>query len=108
MTIPQETFGRTGHQSTRTIFGAAALARVTQEEADRALKTAAEEHDKTLESESVDVVMTDVKDYAVDLTLRFWVPPSCLRSSNSEVLKEITSMFLKHNVELAVPLRKYV
>jgi len=31
------TFGRTGHESTRTIFGAAALARVTQDEADRVL-----------------------------------------------------------------------
>ena len=30
-------FGRTGHESTRTIFGAAALARVTQEEADQTL-----------------------------------------------------------------------
>src|SRR5689334_9632726 len=30
-------FGRTGHQSTRTIFGAAALGRVTQAEADAAL-----------------------------------------------------------------------
>jgi aryl-alcohol dehydrogenase-like predicted oxidoreductase len=36
--IPKETFGRTGHQSSRTLFGAAALARVTQEEADRALE----------------------------------------------------------------------
>ena len=31
-------FGRTGHESTRTIFGAAALARVTQDEADRVLE----------------------------------------------------------------------
>lgn len=31
-------FGRTGHQSTRIIFGAAALSRVTQEEADRTLE----------------------------------------------------------------------
>ena len=30
-------FGRTGHESTRTIFGAAALARVTQDEADQTL-----------------------------------------------------------------------
>jgi len=30
-------FGRTGHESTRTIFGAAALTRVTQDEADRTL-----------------------------------------------------------------------
>ena len=30
-------FGRTGHESTRTIFGAAALARLTQEEADPVL-----------------------------------------------------------------------
>jgi len=30
-------FGRTGHMSTRTIFGAAALSNVTQEEADRTL-----------------------------------------------------------------------
>lgn len=35
--IPKHPFGRTGHLSTRTIFGAAALARVTQAEADRTL-----------------------------------------------------------------------
>jgi aryl-alcohol dehydrogenase-like predicted oxidoreductase len=33
--IQQEPFGRTGHQSSRTIFGAAALGAVTQQEADR-------------------------------------------------------------------------
>ncbi len=38
MPIPTQPFGRTGHQSTRTIFGGAALSRVTQEEADRALE----------------------------------------------------------------------
>jgi aryl-alcohol dehydrogenase-like predicted oxidoreductase len=36
--IPREPFGRTGHQSRRTLFGAAALSRVTQGEADRALE----------------------------------------------------------------------
>lgn len=35
--IPTLTFGRTGHVSTRTIFGAAALGRVTQDKADRTL-----------------------------------------------------------------------
>ena len=35
--IEQRPFGRTGHRSTVTIFGAAALARVGQDEADRAL-----------------------------------------------------------------------
>ena len=35
--IPKLTFGRTGHLSTRAIFGAAALGRVTQAEADRTL-----------------------------------------------------------------------
>jgi aryl-alcohol dehydrogenase-like predicted oxidoreductase len=35
-TIP---FGRTGHMSTRTIFGAAALARMTQEKADAVMET---------------------------------------------------------------------
>ena len=35
--IPTLPFGRTGHVSTRLLFGAAALARVGQEEADRAL-----------------------------------------------------------------------
>jgi len=35
--IPKAPFGRTGHMSTRIIFGAAALGRVTQEEADRTL-----------------------------------------------------------------------
>ncbi len=35
--IPTQTFGRTGHVSTRAIFGAAALWRVSQAEADRTL-----------------------------------------------------------------------
>ena len=37
MTIPTLPFGRTGHLSTRVIFGAASLSRVTQDVADRAL-----------------------------------------------------------------------
>jgi aryl-alcohol dehydrogenase-like predicted oxidoreductase len=37
MPIPLLPFGRTGHQSTRIIFGAAALSRVSQDVADRAL-----------------------------------------------------------------------
>lgn len=37
MAIPTLAFGRTGHMSTRTVFGAAALGRVTQAEADRTL-----------------------------------------------------------------------
>jgi aryl-alcohol dehydrogenase-like predicted oxidoreductase len=37
MTIARMEFGRTGHESTRTIFGAAALSRATQDEADAAL-----------------------------------------------------------------------
>jgi aryl-alcohol dehydrogenase-like predicted oxidoreductase len=37
MSIPLLPFGRTGHQSTRIIFGGAALSRVSQEVADRAL-----------------------------------------------------------------------
>lgn len=36
--IEQARFGRTGHQSTRTIFGAAALSRATEADADRALE----------------------------------------------------------------------
>ena len=36
--IEKQLFGRTGHASTRTLFGAAALGRVTQEEADRTLQ----------------------------------------------------------------------
>jgi hypothetical protein len=34
--LPRQPFGHTGHHSTRTIFGAAALSRATQE-ADRTL-----------------------------------------------------------------------
>src|SRR6476646_9154246 len=37
MTIATMPFGRTGHDSTRIIFGGAALGRVTQDVADRAL-----------------------------------------------------------------------
>ena len=38
MTITTQPFGRSGHMSTRTIFGAASLGSVTQEEADRTLE----------------------------------------------------------------------
>jgi len=38
MAIAQEDFGRTGHRSSRTIFGAASLSRVTQAAADRTLE----------------------------------------------------------------------
>ena len=38
MTIEKLPFGRSGHMSTRTIFGAASLGSVTQEEADRTLE----------------------------------------------------------------------
>lgn len=72
------------------------------------LRKAAEEHDKVLPGETIEVVVTDVKDYAVDLTLRFWVLPSFLRSSTSEVLKSISESYKKNNIELAVPLRKYI
>ena len=37
--IPMEMFGRSGHRSTRAIFGAAALGGVTQAEADRTMET---------------------------------------------------------------------
>ncbi len=38
MTIAKQAFGRTGHQSTKTIFGAAALGSVSQKEADQTLE----------------------------------------------------------------------
>ncbi|HEU5103627.1 MAG TPA: aldo/keto reductase [Roseiflexaceae bacterium] len=38
MAIPTLPFGRLGHQSTRTLFGAAALGRVSQDDADRTLE----------------------------------------------------------------------
>ena len=37
--LPQAPFGRTGHESTRVIFGAAALGRMRQEQADEVLET---------------------------------------------------------------------
>ena len=37
--IPTLLFGRTGHMSTRVLFGAAALSKVTQAEADKAVET---------------------------------------------------------------------
>ncbi len=38
MPIPTLPFGRTGHQSTRVIFGAASLSQVSQDEADQTLE----------------------------------------------------------------------
>ena len=42
MSLPQQAFGRTGHQSTRVIFGAAALGGMSQERADATLTLIAE------------------------------------------------------------------
>src|ERR1700760_4816223 len=36
--ISTQLFGRTGHESTRVVFGGAALSKVTQDEADRTLE----------------------------------------------------------------------
>ena len=36
--IPTMQFGQTGHESTRTIFGAAAFREVSQDEADRTME----------------------------------------------------------------------
>ena len=36
--IPKQLFGRTGHESTRVVFGGAALSKVTQDEADQTLE----------------------------------------------------------------------
>ncbi|MDE2748242.1 MAG: aldo/keto reductase [Chloroflexota bacterium] len=38
MPIPKKSFGRTGHESTRTLFGAAAFSSVSQDEADRTME----------------------------------------------------------------------
>ena len=38
MPIPKKAFGRSGHMSTRTLFGAAALGSVTQDEADQTME----------------------------------------------------------------------
>lgn len=38
MAIPKKEFGRTGHMSTRLLFGAAALGNVTQDDADRTME----------------------------------------------------------------------
>ena len=38
MPIPKKAFGRSGHLSTRTLFGAAAFSSVTQDEADRTME----------------------------------------------------------------------
>ena len=38
MPIPKKAFGRSGHMSTRTLFGAAAFSSVTQDEADRTME----------------------------------------------------------------------
>src|SRR5690349_10437064 len=44
MTISTLPFGRTGHDSTRVIFGGAGLSRVTQDVADRALDVLMQHH----------------------------------------------------------------
>src|SRR5439155_381410 len=53
--IPKAPFGKTGHQSSRTLFGAAALGRVTDAEADRALEP--RRHRESLERFPFDSVL---------------------------------------------------
>ncbi len=78
------------------------------EEALQVIRNVATEHPQVLTNETVEVVVTDVHDYAVSLTLRFWVKPDDLRNSTSMVLKEITRLFKEKNIELAIPLRKNI
>ncbi len=74
----------------------------------RFLRQAAETNTETISTENIEVAVTNVKDYVLSLTLRFWVPAGSLRSTTSEIYKEITRLFRENNIELAVPLRKYV
>lgn len=78
------------------------------ESALRFLRQVADDNSETISTENIEVAVTDVKDYVLSLTLRFWVPAAYLRSTTSEVYKEITRLFRENNIELAVPLRKYV
>ena len=57
MSIATQPFGRSGHMSTRTIFGAASLSNVTQEEADRTLEVLLRYGVGSASTESVEMKM---------------------------------------------------
>lgn len=74
----------------------------------RILRRIAEEDERRLEKQSIDVLIADVRDYAVDLMLRFWVKRDDYLKTASDVRKSISDEFKKHNIELAIPLRKNI
>lgn len=72
------------------------------------MKEVAEADPRVLKEKEILVVISNVEDYAITLTLRFWVKKEDLLSVKSDILKNVTERFRRDEVELAVPLRRNV
>jgi small conductance mechanosensitive channel len=72
------------------------------------LKDVAEKEKNKLENRQLDVFVNDIKEYMVNLTLRFWVDVKKFASTKRRIIKEIAKAFKKNKIELAVPMRKNI
>ncbi|MFA5303219.1 MAG: mechanosensitive ion channel family protein [Candidatus Nanoarchaeia archaeon] len=72
------------------------------------LSKIAKNDESMLKDRNTDVYISDIKEYMVVLTLRFWVKVEDFSSTKKKLLKKITDAFKKNKIELAVPLRKNV
>lgn len=106
ITMPVINYSATGERRVEISVGVAHECDIGK--AIEVVQNSALEHTHTIREKGVDVALSDVKDSAVYITVRFWVPRAQQRSSTSEVLREITGSFSRYNIQLAVPRREYI
>jgi small conductance mechanosensitive channel len=72
------------------------------------LKKIAKNEKNRLVDRNIDVFVNNIREYIVDLSLRFWVSVKNFSQTKRSVIKEIAKQFKKNKIELAVPMRKTI
>ncbi len=82
-----------------------------ESDADRAMavmREVAESDPERVAESGIDVRVNEVRDYALVLELRFWVPRASLFAARTRTLVALTKAFAREGIELAVPIRRTV
>jgi small conductance mechanosensitive channel len=74
----------------------------------KVLEKIAKNDEAMLKDRNLDVFISNIKDYMVVLTLRFWVKVEHFSKTKKKLLKKISDEFKKNKIELAIPLRRNV
>jgi len=73
-----------------------------------AVRTVIETEDRRSQDGDITVYVSDVREYAIDITALFHVPRADWGAVNMDFRSKVLAEFRRRNVELAVPLRKMV